>query len=136
MSSSNLIGEGREARMGSKEREPKGSAISDVGETLGVRPLEEDRRVTSSKVFKITTLGSVPASLSALDLLVGLLVTEPLASDLDFSEASSTYSGRVEKLSGITTTWYVPGLEASAFLSRSSSDVRREKAGSASLEEK
>jgi len=122
--------------MGSKEREPKGSAISDDGEALGVRPLEDDRRVTSSKVFKITTLGSVPATLSALGLLMGPLATEPLASDLDLSDASSTYSGRVEKLSGTTTTWYVPGLEVSAFLSRSSSDVRREKAGSASAEEK
>jgi hypothetical protein len=122
--------------MGSKESEPKGSAISDVGETRGVRPFEAERRVASSKVFKITTLGSVPISLSALDLLVGLLTTEPLASDLDLSDASSTYSGRVEKLSGIATTWYVPGLEASAFLSRSSSDVRRQKAGSASREEK
>lgn len=104
MSSSNLMGGGRVARIGSKERDPKGSAISDVGDTRGVRPLEDDRRVTSSKVFKITTLGSVPTSLSALDLLMGLLTTELLASDLDRSDISSTYSGRAEKLSGITTT--------------------------------
>lgn len=90
--------------MGDKEREQNGSEISNVGEILDVRPVDEDHRATSSNVFKITTLGSLPASLSVLISRVGLLVTELLGSDLGLSAASSAYSGSAEKLSGITTT--------------------------------
>lgn len=50
--------------------------------------------------------------------------------------ASSAYSGSELKLSGTMITWYVPGVQVSAFLSRSSSEVNNEKAGSASPREK
>jgi hypothetical protein len=40
--------------MGDREREQKGSEISDVGETREVLPVEDERRVTSSKVFRMT----------------------------------------------------------------------------------
>ena len=71
-----------------------------------------------------------PVGLLATELLISVLMT------IGFSIRSSAYSGSVEKLSGITTTWYVPGLEASAFLSRSSSEVSRAKGGRQSLGEK
>jgi hypothetical protein len=126
--------------MGDSDRAQNGSEISEVGEIRDILPLGE-RRVTSSKVFKITTLGSLPRALhSLLAALVGLLATELLQSlealDLDFSFGSSAYSGSDEKLSGVITTWYVPGVKASAFFSRSSSDVSREKGGSESPREK
>jgi hypothetical protein len=123
--------------MGDKERAQKGSEISEVGETLDVLPAEGERRATSSNVFRMTTLGSwvllfdmCPVGLLATELPISVLVT------IGFSIRSSAYSGSVEKLSGITTTWYVPGLEASAFLSRSSSEVSRAKGGRESLGEK
>jgi hypothetical protein len=93
--------------MGDREREQKGSEISDVGDTREVLPVEDERRVTSSKVFKMTTLGSSVASVSGLMTLTGLLVTEYTDSvtvDLDLS-ASSTYSGSELKLSGTIITW-------------------------------
>lgn len=126
--------------IGDSDRAQNGSEISEVGEILDSLPLGE-RRVTSSKAFKITTLGSSPRTLhSLLAALVGLLATELLQSlealDLDFSFGSSAYSGSDEKLSGVITTWYVPGLKASAFFSRSSSDVSREKGGNESPREK
>lgn len=124
--------------MGEREREQKGSEISDVGETRDVRPADEERLATSSKVLRITVLGSSPALPSKFDL-VGLFVAEELESrallGLTLSN-SSAYSGNAEKLSGTTITWYVPGLEASALRSRSSSEVSREKAGRGSDAEK
>lgn len=97
--------------------------------------MDEERRATSSNVLRITTLGSSVALFSGW-MPMGLLVTERLdsraLSDLALSE-SSAYSGSAEKLSGTTTTWYVPGLEASAFFSRSSSEVSSAKAGRESL---
>lgn len=65
--------------MGDKEREQKGSEISDVGETLDVRPVDEERRATSSNFLKITVLWSSPALGSKFDL-VGLFVVEALDS--------------------------------------------------------
>lgn len=128
-------------KFGERDRLQKGSEISDVGEILVIFPLDGERRVASSKVLKMTTLGSSPLTLeSPLVALVGLLATELLHSlvgfDLVFSSASSAYSGREAKLSGVMTTWYVPGLNASAFFSRSSSEVRREKGGRESPGEK
>lgn len=108
-----------------------------MGEILEARPAEGERRLASSNVFKITTLGSLE---EATDLypLIGLLAAELNSSVLvtvAFSP-SSEYSGSVEKLSGTTTTWYVPGLEASAFFSRSSSEVSSANAGRGSRGEK
>lgn len=127
-------------KFGERDRLQKGSEISDVGEILEILPFDGERLVASSKVFKITTLGSPPLTLeSPLAALVGLLATELLRSlgfDLNFSIASSAYSGSEEKLSGVMTTWYVPGLKASAFFSRSSSEVSRAKGGSESPDEK
>lgn len=131
-------GDGKESMMGDREREQKGSEISDVGETREVLPVEDERRVTSSKVFRMTVLGSSLASFSILITLTGLFVTEYTVSvtfELGFS-ASSAYSGSELKLSGTMITWYVPGMEISAFLSRSSSEVNNENAGSASPREK
>lgn len=136
--SSPRTGDGKESIMGDKEREQKGSEISDVGESREVRPVEEERRVTSSKVFNMTTLGSSVKSFSVLITLIGLLATEYTDSvtvDLGFS-ASSAYSGNELKLPGTMITWYVPGVVVSAFLSRSSSQVNSEKAGRASPREK
>lgn len=136
--SSPRTGDGKESMIGDREREQKGSEISDVGETREVLPVEDERRVTSSKVFRMTTLGSSVGSVSVLTTLTGLLVTEYTDSvtvDLGFS-ASSAYSGSELKLSGTMITWYVPGVVVSAFLSRSSSDVNSEKAGRASPREK
>jgi hypothetical protein len=124
--------------IGDREREQKGSEISDVGDTLEVLPVEDERRVTSSKVFNMTTLGSSVGSFSVLITLTGLLVTEYTDSvkvALCFS-ASSAYSGNELKLSGTIITWYVPGVVISAFRSRSSSQVNSEKAGRASPREK
>lgn len=111
-----------------------------MGETRETLPMDDERRVASSNVFKITKLGSsfdTFAPLSPLRLrLMGLMSADRWNSpeDLGFvlSVLSSAYSGRVEKLSGTTTTWYVPGLVASAFLSRSSSVVSSAKGGSES----
>jgi hypothetical protein len=131
-------GDGKESMMGDRERAQKGSEISDVGETCEVLPVEDERRVTSSKVFRMTVLGSSLASFSVLIALTGLFVTEYTVSvtvELGFS-GSSAYSGSELKLSGTMITWYVPGVEISAFLSRSSSEVNNEKAGSASPREK
>lgn len=136
--SSQTAGDGKESMMGDRERAQKGSEISDVGETREVLPVEDERRVTSSKVFRMTVLGSSLASFSVLITLTGLFVTEYTVSvtvELGFS-ASSAYSGSELKLSGTMITWYVPGVEISAFLSRSSSEVNNEKAGSASPREK
>lgn len=136
--SSPRTGDGKESMIGDREREQKGSDISDVGETREVLPAEDERRVTSSKVFRMTTLGSSVGSVSVLTTLTGLLVTEYTDSvtvDLGFS-ASSAYSGNKLKLSGTMITWYVPGVVVSAFLSRSSSEVNSEKAGRASPREK
>jgi hypothetical protein len=122
-------------KFGERDKLQKGSEISDVGEIPKVFPLDGERRVTSSNVFNITTLGSSP-----LAALAGLLAAELLRSlvelDLAFSIASSAYSGSEEKLSGVITTRYVPGLTPSAFFSLSSSEVSREKGGRESLEEK
>jgi hypothetical protein len=109
-----------------------------VGDTREFLPVEDERRVTSSKVFSMTTVGSSVRSFSVLITLTGLLVTEYTDSvtvDLCFS-ASSVYSGNELKLSGTMITWYVPGVVVSAFLSRSSSQVNSEKAGRASPREK
>lgn len=115
-------------KFGESDRLQKGSEISEVGEIFKVFPLNGERRVPSSKVFKMTTLGSSSLT-SPLAVLVGLLAAELLHSlvgfDLARSIASSAYSGSAEKLSGVITTWYVPGLKASAFFSRSSSEVSR-----------
>jgi hypothetical protein len=134
-------GEGRDVKIGDKDRLQNGSEISEVGENLDSLPFDGERRVTSSKVFKMTTLGSSPLTLHSLRTAdVGLFAAELLHSlaglDLDFSNASSAYSGSAEKLSGVITTWYVPGLKASAFLSLSSSEVSREKGGRESPREK
>jgi hypothetical protein len=127
-------------KFGERDKLQKGSEISDVGEILKVFPLDGERRVASSKVFKITTLESSPPLQSPLATLVGLLAAELLRSlvelDLAFSIVSSAYSGSEEKLSGVITTRYVPGLTPSAFFSLSSSEVSREKGGRESLEEK
>jgi hypothetical protein len=121
---------------GERDKLQKGSEISEVGEIL-IFPVDGERRVASSKVFKITTLGS-SSTQSGLAVIVGLLVAllHSLGFDLGFSIVSSAYSGREEKLSGVITTWYVPGLNASAFFSRSSSEVSMEKGGSESPREK
>lgn len=52
--SSPRTGDGKESMMGDREREQKGSEISDVGETREVLPVEDECRVTSSKVFRMT----------------------------------------------------------------------------------
>jgi hypothetical protein len=124
--------------IGDREREQKGSEISEVGDTCEVLPAEGERRVTSSNVFRMTTLGSSVGSVSVLITLTGLPATEYTDSvtvALGFS-ASSAYSGSELKMSGTMITWYVPGVVASAFLSRSSSEVNSENAGRASPREK
>lgn len=131
-------GEGRAGNIGDSDRLQNGSEISEVGENLEILPFDGERRVVSSKVFRITTFGSSLTlhSLRATD--VGLVAAELLHSlaDFDLNLSSSAYSGNEEKLSGVITTWYVPGLKASAFLSRSSSEVRVEKGGRESPREK
>lgn len=92
--------------IGDRESEQKGSEISDVGDTRDVLPVDEERLVTSSNVFKMTTLGSSLVSFSVLMTLTGLLITEYTDSvtvDLALS-ASSVYSGSELKLSGTITT--------------------------------
>jgi hypothetical protein len=87
-----------------------------VSEVLGDR---------SSNRSRTTTFGSDLVLLLEFDPLlaicrvpVGLLSPEPMA-----------YSGSSAKLSGVTTTLYVPGRVVPAFRSRSSSFVSVAKAG-------
>lgn len=108
-----------------------------LGDGLDALQWEDGRRVLSSNLARITTLGSSVSILfsrsSPLLPLTMELVTEPPRSrTLEPSIESSAYSGRPEKLSGLTMTWYVPGLYASAFRSRSSSEVNDAKGGSES----
>lgn len=102
-----MPGEGIEGKMGERDRLQNGSEISEVGENLNSLPFDGERRVASSKVFRMTTFGSSLALHSLRTIDVGLLAAELLHSlaglDLDFS--SSAYSGRDEKLSGVMTTW-------------------------------
>lgn len=103
-----MTGEGRESRIGESESEQKGSEISDVGETRGILPVDEDRRVVSSNIFRTTTLGSSLGIASDLMPLIGLVATELTDSGTPFDRdrsPSSEYSGKPEKLSGVTTTW-------------------------------
>lgn len=90
------------------------------------------RRVVSSNRGKTTMLGS-PETLAAsmgdslLKLLASEAANEPRRNGDNrklFMSGSSLYSGMCWKLSGLTTTLYVPGLIRSAFRSRSSSVVR------------
>ena len=99
--------------------------------------------VLSSNFFKITTFGSSVSlhASSPLRSLLCLLLFRDAVPDSppklwclisSSSSASSEYSGKLAKLSGLTTTWYVPGELASAFSSRSMSEVNDAKGGSES----
>ena len=89
----------------------------------------------SSKCSRTTVFGSVRVE-TRLRGGIGLPI-EPLRDDCELirllvGKAAAAYSGRSEKLSGVTTTPYVPGRCVSAFLSRSSSFVREAKEGRSS----
>lgn len=100
----------------------------DVGER-GLMELKVFRRGTSSKRGKTTMFGSpckgIPSMADSLPkLLASDNAIDPRRNGDNVSfrmSGSSEYSGRCWKLSGLTTTLYVPGLERSAFRSRSSS---------------
>ena len=104
------------------------------GDGIEKGPFEDAE--TSSNRSSTTTFGSVRLRINDL-LIEGVRLAKLCVRDLTLvgpplGGRVSAYSGRSEKLSGVTTTPKVPGRGVSAFRSLSSSVVSAAKAGKSS----